>query len=430
MRNSAQVTFAMLGILMMVVGITTTYIALGQDAESTDETQESPVVTMATLTPLPQLTSVPSVEIQELAAPEINDSPPASALSDEQQNPTSVPPTLMPSLTIITPVVAVASPTLALEATTIPAQAIEPTTQVELVVSTPTMVITVTEAVPTAIVEPTLSAESTEIVMPESTLEQPVTESVEMQQEPTQIVLPAVTINPKETMSTGSASSGISAVTPGGITVTAQQTPTNEVEGIAVTLAAPIAIPELVTELPTLELTVFTETSNVIIITEQPVEALQTVTPTLEISPEPGVLPSVILGQVDSPIAVNMILLLPSGETMNQMVDEQGFYNFEVFESGDYRLEAVAPGYLSREKSFTLSVGEALELPLTLLDSRDPNQDNRIDLDDIVLVAANFDGPALVVEADVNDDAWIDISDLTIIASRLGLTGPLSWNVS
>jgi hypothetical protein len=148
----------------------------------------------------------------------------------------------------------------------------------------------------------------------------------------------------------------------------------------------------------------------------------------IEEAVEAEILPSLVLGQVDSQARASVTLTLPTGQIVSQAADEQGLFQFEVMEQGEYHLVASAPGSLSSQLSFNLDAGQQVELPLTHLSPGDVNQDSHIDLSDIVLVAANYDGPALVAQADLNGDSWIDISDLTIIGAKFGLSGPLPWD--
>jgi hypothetical protein len=78
--------------------------------------------------------------------------------------------------------------------------------------------------------------------------------------------------------------------------------------------------------------------------------------------------------------------------------------------------------------AFTLAEGQQVELPPPTLRSGDTNADGVIDVRDAALIAANFNGPALVGEADLTGDGWIDIRDLSLIGAQFGLAGPLPWN--
>src|SRR5690606_17139878 len=138
---------------------------------------------------------------------------------------------------------------------------------------------------------------------------------------------------------------------------------------------------------------------------------------------------AVISGQVSDQlgrqIEVQLMLTAPTGEVVSLTAGEQGEFLFEALAPGEYVLEASAPGFLSRQHLFTLIDGEQLELPLTTLRAGDLNQDNRVDLNDIVLITANYNGPAMMAEADLNGDGWIDIRDLTIVGAQVGVEGPL-----
>lgn len=418
MRKHVVVT-SLLGIVLMLVGATTTFIALGQNPEVTPEVEEANVQSTATFTPLPQPTEVPASESNDSAGNVDTDSNPppvniAPTIAQQNQVLPSATPTLIPTEVVASPT-AIILPTLTQAAPTV-----EPSAEVTVTGDLPPDNALFTPDGETQQLTPTLPVEQTLTV--QSTLPPSATMDVQVPQ--------VSTVTPQPELSSPSADPDL--------TLTAwpalEQTPVEgENNPPEITVASPTALP---TEIPV----VTTATPDPL--AGQLTAQTQTVTP--EVTPTATVLPELtaevtspveysashIAGQVSGTVEVSINLLLPNGEVLNQPVDEQGVFRFEVSEAGDYRIEAVAAGYLSREMSFTLAAGESLELPPAIMDSRDPNQDNRIDIDDIVLVAANFDGPALVSEADLNDDDWVDIRDLTLVSARFGITGPLPWQTS
>lgn len=124
---------------------------------------------------------------------------------------------------------------------------------------------------------------------------------------------------------------------------------------------------------------------------------------------------------------IALTLTQPDGTTLNLIAGEQGAFSLPELPPGAYALEAAAGGTLSRMAAFTLEAGQELALPPVTLLAGDVNGDNIIDLTDAVLIAANFNLPALVPEADLNGDGWIDIHDLVMLGSAFGLEGPLPW---
>jgi hypothetical protein len=124
---------------------------------------------------------------------------------------------------------------------------------------------------------------------------------------------------------------------------------------------------------------------------------------------------------------ITLALMQPDGTLLEMVTDEQGGFMFEGLLPGDYTLSAVMPGALSSRATFTLAEGQQLELPPTVLMIGDLNQDNQIDLNDVVLLAANYNYPSEAVGIDLNGDSWIDISDLAILGAQFGAVGPLPW---
>ncbi|MBI5670808.1 MAG: carboxypeptidase regulatory-like domain-containing protein [Chloroflexi bacterium] len=122
-----------------------------------------------------------------------------------------------------------------------------------------------------------------------------------------------------------------------------------------------------------------------------------------------------------------LVLTRPDGTTLNLPASADGSFAFSNMEPGAYSLLASATGYLSGQASFVLEAGQDLVLPTVTLLPGDTNGDNRIDLTDAVLLAANFDAPPPVPAADLNRDGWIDVRDLALLGNAFGLSGPLPW---
>jgi hypothetical protein len=127
-------------------------------------------------------------------------------------------------------------------------------------------------------------------------------------------------------------------------------------------------------------------------------------------------------------IALRVMLTLPDGTQISATPDESGAFIFDGLQPGDYVVEATGLRILPLRTAFTLEAGQRVELPLPALYIGDTNGDGVIDVRDAALVAANFNAPALVPEADLDGNGWIDIRDLSLIGARFGLAGPLPWN--
>jgi hypothetical protein len=124
---------------------------------------------------------------------------------------------------------------------------------------------------------------------------------------------------------------------------------------------------------------------------------------------------------------ITVLLTLPDGTQLQNVTGAAGTFEFLNLKPGTYKVVASAQGYLARAIDVTLTDGQAMVLPSTFLVGGDTNFDNVIDLNDAVLIASNFDGPATVQTADPNRDGWIDVRDLALIGADYGLTGPIPW---
>jgi hypothetical protein len=200
--------------------------------------------------------------------------------------------------------------------------------------------------------------------------------------------------------------------------------------------------------------------SSIIVVTPvigQPNARLGTLPPPANISPtavNPVVIPTVVLptvqptaqsvqvqslpvlmqvtGKVGAPLradnsGIKVVLTRPDGSALQTSTDSVGNFIFANLAPGTYRVDADAAGYLSSQTSFTLTQGQNVVLPSASLVGGDTNLDNKIDLSDATLIAANFDGTSVVAGADLNHDGIVDIRDLSAIGAYFGLVGPTQW---
>jgi hypothetical protein len=196
---------------------------------------------------------------------------------------------------------------------------------------------------------------------------------------------------------------------------------------------------------PTVE--VIVPTVEVIVPTvEVIVPTIEVIQPTVEVivptvdsaviqptQPAPVTPQTVITGQVTfypqktdySGIVVT--LTLPNGMAVQTQTDTSGVFTFVGMPPGGYQLMAGVSGFLPSQLAFSLIEGQNLLLPPTILVAGDTNLDNIVDLSDAVLIAANFNGPASVPQADLNGDGWVDIRDLAVIGAYYGRSGPVNW---
>jgi hypothetical protein len=185
-------------------------------------------------------------------------------------------------------------------------------------------------------------------------------------------------------------------------------------------------------------------------IIEQPGTPLGTLPPPANISPtaeNPVVIPAVVLptiqpttqilvpvlmqvtGQVGAPLRADysgivVMLTLPNGSALQTITNSTGNFTFANLVPGTYRLDAGVSGYLSSQTTFTLTEGQNVVLPSSMLVGGDTNLDNKIDLTDAAFIAANFDSTSIVAGADLNHDGIVNALDLAIFKQRFGTTDP------
>jgi hypothetical protein len=280
----------------------------------------------------------------------------------------------------------------------IPTEVIEQPTDVMLtaIVEATESVEQPTEVMPTAIVEATeVIGQATEI-LPTAIVE--ATEAVEQ----ATVVIPTQVVQPTQMM-------------PQANMPTATIGPTQVIEQPTQVAATPIPVDQS----PTQEQT----------------PVMGNVTPTVVLStPVPsalGKIAGVVLyenTQKQVTIRLNLTRLDITSEIIETVSDSSGAFQFADLALGIYRLNAFAPGFLSAQLEVRVLEGGSIQLPTTTLKAGDTNQDGLIDIKDVTLVAANFNGPAAIVETDINGDGWVDIRDLSVVGSQFGLAGPLPWN--
>lgn len=317
-----------------------------------------------------------------------------TADSDPSAQPTATVEIPTPTEIVSTPVdqaAPVVVPTIVVLPTDVPVQPVVP----------PTEVVAAPVVVPTDVVQP---VEPTAVVQPVDP-----TAIVDQQQVPTAVVDAQTQGQPE--IATLIPVSPVAGGASGGVVVT----PIIEQPGTPLgTLPPPSNVS------PTAE-------SPVVI----PAIVLPTIQPTTQILPTVPVLMQVT-GQVGAPLRADysgivVTLTLPNGSVIQTITDGAGNFMFANLMPGTYRLDAGASGYLSSQTTFTLAQGQNVVIPSAMLVGGDTNLDNKIDLTDAALIAANFDTASVVAGADLNHDGIVDIRDLTTIGAYFGLSGPTQW---
>jgi hypothetical protein len=140
-------------------------------------------------------------------------------------------------------------------------------------------------------------------------------------------------------------------------------------------------------------------------------------------------------------LACTDVRSISSGITFGPaFTDVTGTFQLTNLISGIHKIQATYPGYLSAEKTLTISAGSlSTNLGSVTLIGGDINNDAKINILDIGRIISLFGKTGVEVKsdaggcydgdepADINDDGNINISDLAITAGNWGRTGPLVW---
>ncbi len=157
--------------------------------------------------------------------------------------------------------------------------------------------------------------------------------------------------------------------------------------------------------------------------------ATNTVTPTGD--PQTGQ----ISGQIGLQGRTNYagVVILVDG-TPAATTTSDGYFTANV-EAGPHTIAADHPGYLPSEYgSVECQAGANVELPPTLLLGGDANDDGKVSLFDLVIVAISYRScagdPDYDSRGDMNQTGCVDIFDLVLVASNYRIVGPTSWDPS
>jgi len=297
-----------------------------------------------------------------------------------------------------------------------------PTLTATLELPTPTVVVEAPADQSAPVVAPTVVVPPTDIPV-QPTVVQPTVE------QPTVVVVPtdvAQPIQPTAVVQDQQAGAA------GG----SDQQPSVAPTAIVIIPASPIptdagTVPTPVIVAPTSPLGTLPPASNISPTAESPVVIPNVVLPTAQMTVQAALMQ--VAGQIGAPLRADsagivVVLTLPDGTSQQTMTDAAGNFAFANLAPGNYRVDAGVVGYLSSQTTFTLNQDQNLVLPSAMLVGGDTNQDNKIDLTDAALIAANFDSSSIVAGADLNHDGIVDIRDLTAIGAFFGLSGPTQWN--
>jgi hypothetical protein len=106
-------------------------------------------------------------------------------------------------------------------------------------------------------------------------------------------------------------------------------------------------------------------------------------------------------------------------------VNPDGSFEFYAA-SGTNSVVASASGFLSAQRSVTITDGSTTMLPALSLIAGDIDNNNVIDQFDALTIGMNYN-KAAPAEADLNNDGIINVLDLELLAKNYRKTGPVVW---
>ena len=150
--------------------------------------------------------------------------------------------------------------------------------------------------------------------------------------------------------------------------------------------------------------------------------AIQTLTPM------PTLLPNGSLsGQVIASKPVTISLLDASNATITSVTaNPDGTFSLTP-PAGSYTLVAAASGFLSHQRSVTITAGSAIVLPASHLLAGDIDGNNVTDQYDALTIGMSYTS-STPAAADLNNDGIIDFLDLELLAGNYRKTGPSTWD--
>jgi hypothetical protein len=166
------------------------------------------------------------------------------------------------------------------------------------------------------------------------------------------------------------------------------------------------------------------------------IEASPTQTPTVEggsLTPTelPGTgTPMPAVGLLNGKVFASKLVRIEAYDANGNLVgagwtNPDGSYEFYAA-SGTNSVVAMASGFLSAQRSVTVTDGSTTTLPTITLIPGDIDGNHVIDQFDALTIGMNYN-KATPSEADMNNDGIINVLDLELLASNYRKTGPIPW---
>lgn len=115
--------------------------------------------------------------------------------------------------------------------------------------------------------------------------------------------------------------------------------------------------------------------------------------------------------------------------TSSATTNKAGNFTIGQLKAGSYNIQASWPRYLPSCTTASVTSGQTVNIPDSMLKGGDANGDGAVDIADATLVAANFglNVPPADPRADINGDNTVNIKDLAMVGSNYGLSGCQGW---
>ena len=102
---------------------------------------------------------------------------------------------------------------------------------------------------------------------------------------------------------------------------------------------------------------------------------------------------------------------------------------FHLSRQAPYTVRAYAPGYLVAERrNVQIMPGNLLTLPPITLSGGDANNDGKVNLQDLIIVARSYGAcPPSDYAADITGDGCVNLNDLVLVGQNYNRVGPTPW---
>ncbi|MFN8471973.1 MAG: carboxypeptidase regulatory-like domain-containing protein [Anaerolineae bacterium] len=117
----------------------------------------------------------------------------------------------------------------------------------------------------------------------------------------------------------------------------------------------------------------------------------------------------------------------PTDQTV--LTNNLGDFRLDGLAAGQYTVRARRPGWLCAEQTVTLAAGQTVDLSAGQLIAGDVVLSDVIDIFDLVRVSSVYDSPSSTDPiSDLNGNGRIDIGDVVLVAANFGLACPQVWS--